>query len=254
MPLFDPDRPELALLTLQRHARGAARNAKAVRAALEAGDHTCRGCAMHMPGWMEIHHADGDHDNWDASNLQPICHFCHLLEHPVQPGSEADAPMRPLWWPDIAPPELMALAWAALWLADVCDDANRTETTADDGARLQLGLHARPLRSLLDLLETEISRRAELAVSVAGTASVGALLEAADQRARAGEPEPDEWDGLRLWPAAVCAGKRRSLLGAVRVAAPWPATVPLHFLLPAIQPQPHAVAATGAARLALVDP
>ena len=41
----------------------------------------CYFCGFPDGPFLEIHHLDGDHDNWDDENLRAACSLCHRLQH-----------------------------------------------------------------------------------------------------------------------------------------------------------------------------
>lgn len=46
-------------------------------------EHTpcCHFCGFPDGKFLEIHHLDGDHENWDLDNLIPCCSLCHRMHH-----------------------------------------------------------------------------------------------------------------------------------------------------------------------------
>lgn len=180
--LLFPDRGS-ASLTLAFHARAAWCHRVSVREALERGNDTCCFCSTRIPAWMEVHHLNGIHDDWRTENLVPICHFCHLAQHPAQPGfARRDFPLEILWWPELTQPAIMAFAWSVAWLGACA--AQREELAAT------IGDHLKAVR-------TELSRRAQHGRAAAGTALPADLL------AAAGEEEPQHWRNLRFFPVEV---------------------------------------------------
>ena len=185
--------PSTAMLTLAFHAEQAWRHRDAVRSTLSKGDNRCCRCSTRIPGWMEIEHADGDHFNWQPENLVPICHFCHLQAHPVQPLDDEDT-LFLIWLPKISQNAVTALAWAMIWLL-------RAQTEAETAGIYQPGamLNARSLSLLQSSLKGEIDALERAAGRVTGMARPDAMLNISQ---RHGE-EPACWKGLRWWPGAA---------------------------------------------------
>lgn len=44
--------------------------------------HRCYFCDFPDGKFLELHHVDGDHTNYDLKNLRPICSMCHRMIHP----------------------------------------------------------------------------------------------------------------------------------------------------------------------------
>ncbi len=187
-PLLFPH-PDTACVTLAFHAAAAWPRRKRVREVLEQGGERCRLCGTRVAGWMEIDHLNRDHSDWRRENLAPVCHFCHLTQHPVQTGfGDGDHPVEVIHWPEITQTALCALAWAAV----------RTAVREDEAATAARPEEARALKTVLTQTREEIRRRKRTASQLA-PAKPQALLTMA---VRAGG-EPQAWSGLRWWPAAA---------------------------------------------------
>lgn len=186
-------KPSTAMLTLAFHAEQAWRNRNAVERALSKGDHRCCRCSTRIPGWMEVEHADSDHFNWRTENLVPICHFCHLQAHPVQPLDDEDTLLL-IWLPKISQNAVTALAWAMIWL-------RRAQTEAETAGISQPGamLNAHSLSLLHSSLTGEIDALERAAGAVTGLAGPGAMLNISHRNGG----EPASWKGLRWWPGAA---------------------------------------------------
>ncbi len=131
---------------------------------------------------MEVHHRNGRHDDWRAENLVPICHFCHLVRHPAQPGfGRREFPLEIVWWPDLTQAAIMSFAWAIAWM-----HANTAQR--EEGGRTD---------DYLKSLALEVSRRARRGRTAAGTALPADLLQAARP------VEPGHWRSLRFWPVEL---------------------------------------------------
>ena len=206
-----PDRAA-AVLTLAFHARLAWQHREAVSRALRRDDDTCCRCATRIPGWMEIHHRDGNHRDWREENLAAICHFCHLACHPAQGGYErAEFPLEMTWWPEVTQGAISAFTWAVIWLQAALGPQVEAEEAA---ARLTdeippEGLSTR-LAGFLKEISGELMSRRAVGLGVInriGTASPSDLLSSLLPT----EPEPDRWAELRFLPthlrkATVAAG------------------------------------------------
>ena len=131
---------------------------------------------------MEVHHRNGRHDDWRAENLVPICHFCHLVRHPAQPGfGRREFPLEIIWWPDLTQAAIMSFAWAIAWM-----HANTAQR--EEGGRTD---------DYLKSLALEVGRRARRGRTAAGTALPADLLQAARP------VEPEHWRALRFWPVEL---------------------------------------------------
>ncbi len=179
---------DTACLSLAFHARGAWSNRNAVKAALEAGNDTCAKCQTRIPGWMEIHHLNLCHSDWRQENLVPICHFCHLAEHPAQPGfARNDHPLRIIWWPELTQQAIMACAWSLAWMRGYSLQAEESV--------------AGRINRYLQELTAELARRQKAAGSP----------HPADFLAAAARPPPPAWSSLRFFPAEVLEAGSGSL-------------------------------------------
>lgn len=51
--------------------------------ALKKQDHSCEACGFgFLPGdKIELHHKDGNHNNWKPGNLEALHSYCHTYEH-----------------------------------------------------------------------------------------------------------------------------------------------------------------------------
>ena len=179
--------PETACLTLAFHAGEAWPRRERVRKALERSGERCHVCGTQVPSWMEIDHVNRDHSDWSDRNLAAICHFCHLIRHPAQPGFGNAPPLIVIRWPEIAQPALTALAWAAV----------RAESHAAELETAGQGAAAAPLKEVLREFEGGIRNLRQAAG--AADAPPEALLTIAAR----GGGEPDSWSALRWYPAAA---------------------------------------------------
>ena len=134
---------------------------------------------------------NGIHADWRTENLAPICHFCHLAQHPAQPGfGRRDFPLEIVWWPELTQPAIMAFAWSIAWLEACAAQQEEEEAGA--------------IEDYLNSVATELSRRARHGRAAAGTALPADLLSAA------GEEEPRHWQNLRFFPVEVRGSGRHS--------------------------------------------
>ena len=178
------------MLSLMRHAEQAWLHRGAVRRALAEGGHRCHRCRTSIPGWMEIDHLSGDHSDWRAGNLAPICHFCHLALHPAQPGLGDDPPLAPIHWLGLSQPRISSLGWALVWLRtalvdlDPSDRADLTQAVESVLGQAHSEIEAR-LSPARDLLPSPIRPDGML-----------------NALARLGA-EPARWRDLFWWPEAA---------------------------------------------------
>ena len=182
--------PETAMLSLMRHAEQAWLHRGAVRRALADGGRRCHRCRTSLPGWLEIDHLSGDHSDWRAGNLAPICHFCHLALHPAQPGLGDDPPVAPIHWPGMDQRRVSALCWALVWLRAAHFDLDRS---ANDDL-------AQAVQSVLGQAHSEIEARfAPARDLLPSPIRPDGMLNAL---ARLGA-EPSGWRDLLWWPEAA---------------------------------------------------
>lgn len=48
---------------------------------LERDNFTCQYCSFQSGKYQEIHHLDGDHNNFNKNNLVTVCPLCHQVHH-----------------------------------------------------------------------------------------------------------------------------------------------------------------------------
>ena len=197
-----PDRVA-ASITLAFHARLAWRHREAVSRALRRDNDTCCRCATRIPGWMEIHHLDGNHRDWRQENLAPICHFCHLMQHPAQLGYEdGEFPLEITWWPEVTHAAISAFTWSVVWLqtalwARVDAEQAEADDPEPDGSSL-----ADRLAGYLREVTGEAQRRRALLLH-RHDSDVSAMPKFPSEMLSAllpGEPEPEHWQELRFLP------------------------------------------------------
>lgn len=99
------------------HAMLAGKHGDRYAKVMERDNWICCKCQIHLPGFMEIHHWDDNHQNNDEANLAAICRFCHDIEHPV--WSAARGRLRLIAAPDIAQEEITRLAWGAFTAIEI---------------------------------------------------------------------------------------------------------------------------------------
>jgi hypothetical protein len=68
----------------------------------------CRFCGWTEPGWLELFHLNGDHEDAAPGNLVWACVLCHLHQHLDRPQIEQEAAL--IWLPDMSPAAVVALA------------------------------------------------------------------------------------------------------------------------------------------------
>lgn len=103
--------PRLMNLGARDHALINATMSEAVAPALKMGDWTCHVCQVRLKGLMEVDHLKG-HRSCGASDLRPICQFCHDLKHPMWAMARKRA--FPIYAPDLDQSSLSRLSWSLL--------------------------------------------------------------------------------------------------------------------------------------------
>lgn len=179
----------ISTLTLRQHGIIATLHPDEHRQALERGRWTCCDCGAIMPGCMEVHAVNGDHLDLSEGNLRPICHYCHLVRHPI--AAARSASIQPVWWPEASQVEVNRIAWAYMAL--------------DELARTRISVNARlmdPLREL-DLI---IIQRRDRAARICGTPAADRFLEALVEIRQTGGLDvydricADRLSAIRFWP------------------------------------------------------
>jgi hypothetical protein len=69
---------------------------------------SCQFCGWSAPGWQEVFHLNGDHDDNSTGNLAVACVLCHLPQHLDRPRINQEATL--IWLPDIPQAAVIALA------------------------------------------------------------------------------------------------------------------------------------------------
>ena len=213
-----PHDPAIASLSPSDHLARVQPHLKLCHRVLERDGHRCIDCGIALPGWMEIHHRDEDHDHFSMENLTAICHYCHLLHHPLQTGQfEYEPPLVLLRWPGIDQRVLQNLAWLILYL----DNGNELVEEDVDSQRAFLhGVDYPAVVNYLKLVTSEIGTRRNR-VGIWGDVTLASMLEYAVCKG-----EPGNWKDLRWFPAGVVEPKRQ--LGLLAIATP--NMVPVPFL------------------------
>jgi hypothetical protein len=103
--------PRLLNLGARDHALLNATMASEIASALKTGDWTCHVCGVRLEGMMEIDHLKG-HRRSAATELAPICQFCHDLKHPMWAMARKRA--FPVYAPDLVQRDLSRMAWSLL--------------------------------------------------------------------------------------------------------------------------------------------
>jgi len=103
--------PRLLNLGARDHALLNATMTTEIAAALKAGDWICHVCGVRLEGMMEIDHLKG-HRRSAATELAPICQFCHDLKHPMWAMARKRA--FPVYAPDLAQKDLSRMSWSLL--------------------------------------------------------------------------------------------------------------------------------------------
>ena len=221
MPLLFPHDPAIASIGAADHLWRAQPFLATCRMVLERDEHRCINCEISIPGWMEIHHRDHDHDNFSRENLATICHFCHLLYHPLQAGHhDHEPPLVLLRWPDADQVIIQNLAWLLLYFQH---GEILTEYDEVDTEKALLHKLAYPtIENHIQSLHKEIELRQSKAGSW-GVVGLDSMLEYA-----VSEGEPASWSELRFFPAGLVMPKRQ--LGLMSLATP--TMVRLPFLQP----------------------
>lgn len=215
--LFTHD-PAIASLSPADHLARAQPHLDLCRRVLERDGHRCIECGICLPGWMEIHHRDEDHDHFSMENLAAICHYCHLLHHPLQTGQfDYEPPLVLLRWRGIEQSILQNLAWLLLYLE------HGNTLVEEDGDTQRVSLHGLDYPAVVNYLKrvtSEIGARRNR-VGIWGDVTLASMFEYA-----AAKGEPENWQDLRWFPAGVVDPKRQ--LGLMGIATP--NMVPIPFL------------------------
>lgn len=206
-----PHEPESAGMSASDHLWRAQPHLELCRRVLDRDEHRCCNCHITLPGWMEIHHRDNDHDHFSPDNLAAICHFCHLLYHPLQAGQfDYEPPLVLLRWPEIGQTILQNLAWLLLYL-----DHGDAVAEEDDEETQRILLHGVTYPAMVTHLKgirQEITIRKNM-VGEWGGVTLASLLEFAVKKG-----EPGSWSELRWFPAGLISPKRQ--LGLLSIATP----------------------------------
>lgn len=70
----------------------------------EQADYTCYYCGFRSEHYQEIHHEDGNHQNFSRSNLKVVCPLCHQCHH--LNAAELNGGGELIWLPDISQQDL----------------------------------------------------------------------------------------------------------------------------------------------------
>ncbi len=221
MPLLFPHDPAIASLGAADHLWRAQPYLEICRMVLDRDHHTCIDCGIRIPGWMEIHHVNQDHDDFRRENLTAICHFCHLLHHPLQFGHfDHEPPLVLLRWPGIEQAKLQNLAWLLLYFEHgyelkEYDEVNTEKALLHQVSYPAIENHIKEIRKELELRQNKVGKW--------GGVTLASMLEYALQ-----EGEPESWSELRFFPAGLVMPRRQ--LGLLSMATP--ELVSIHFLNP----------------------
>ncbi len=219
MPLLFPHPPAIASIGAADHLWRAQPYLAKCHMVLERDQHTCTNCGIRLPGWMEIHHVNHDHDDFSRENLNAICHFCHLLYHPLQPGHfDHEPPLVLLRWPGIDQPAIQNLAWLLLYFEHgyelvEYDDVNTEKAVLHQVSYPAIENHIQDVRKELELRQNKVGTWSEV--------TLASMLELASK-----DGEPETWSELRFFPAGLMMPRRQ--LGLLSMATP--ALVPIPFL------------------------
>lgn len=180
----------ISSLSVRHHALLATLHPREHQDALERGDWTCCDCGIRMPDWMEVHAANGDHQDLSPGNLRPICHYCHLVHHAIA-ATRMDS-IQPVWWPELAQAGVNRLAWAMM--------------AVDEMARQNRHPRHQQLLDMLRDLDLRISQRRDIAARICGTARADVMIESLHEIRLVAGPErmrqiiAERLADIRFWP------------------------------------------------------
>lgn len=142
-----------------------------------------------MPGWMEVHAVNGDHLDLTPDNLRPICHYCHLMRHPI--AAARSGAIQAIWWPEASQIEVNRFAWAYMAL--------------DEMARTRDSVNSRLMAPLREMDVVTMQRR-DRAARLCGTPAADRFLEALAEISHSGGAElydrirSGPLQSVRFWP------------------------------------------------------
>jgi len=150
---------------------------------LQKSAYTCQMCGIMVPGFMEIHHKNGNHHDQSVENLACICHFCHKIQHPVASGQRAQ--IEPIWAPEASQNEIIRMAWAQMAVSYLA---------ANERAG-QIGLE-----EAMDEIDDHIANRRNLAATILATGRTDVLMMTLYRLQASGSVMKLDMSGFRFWP------------------------------------------------------
>jgi hypothetical protein len=175
------------LLDNRAHSLALHEHIEVARALLESSQ-ACCGCGLISRHWQEIHHRNGDHDDWSRDNLAVICPFCHRLHHAGAASLIGELEL--IWLPELTQAEAIQLA-RLLYVAAALGE----RTGADAGEDAQLAIAA------ATLLGSQIRDRQMRASNLLGSAEPHRVLDLLwALPSEALEPALAKTAGVRYWP------------------------------------------------------